>query len=63
MGIKIFVLLSMLFLHVVGDYNLQGILAKMKSKTYYEDSIYESTGLTKHEHMYKSKYKNDYIGG
>ena len=47
----IFVLLWMLFFHVVADYNLQGWLASAKQKTWWEENC-------KFE-MYKYKY--DYI--
>ena len=47
--IKLFILLSMLFLHIVDDYYLQGILAKLKQKSWWEEN-------------YPNKmYKNDYI--
>ena len=47
---NIFILLAMIFLHVVDDYMLQGILASMKQKQWW----------TKQKE-YKSKYKYDYI--
>lgn len=50
MGNKIFVLLSMLFLHIVDDYKLQGILASMKQKKWWKE-----------QKEYKSLYKYDYI--
>lgn len=34
--IKIFIILCMLFLHIVDDYYLQGILAQMKQKSWWE---------------------------
>lgn len=39
----------MLFAHIVDDYYLQGILANMKQKTWWE-----------HSEWYKPLYKNDY---
>ena len=47
---KIFVLLSMIFLHIIDDYKLQGILASMKQKTWWKE-----------QKGYKSLYKYDYI--
>lgn len=43
------VLLLMLFLHIVDDYYLQGILAKMKQRKWWEENAPDK------------KYKNDYI--
>ena len=47
---KIFVLLTMIFLHIIDDYKLQGILASMKQKKWWEE-----------QKEYKSMYKYDYI--
>lgn len=45
-----FIFFSMLFLHIVDDYYLQGILAKMKQKKWWVENI---------ENF--NKYKHDYI--
>lgn len=45
-----FILLSMFFMHVVADYNLQGILADMKCKKWWEDNP-----------SYSSFYEVDFI--
>lgn len=45
---KIFILFIMLFLHVVDDYYLQGILAQLKQRSWWE------------EHAPDSLYRNDY---
>lgn len=50
MNIEIFILLSMIFLHIIDDYKLQGILASMKQKTWWEE-----------QKGYKPLYKYDYI--
>ena len=50
MNNKIFVLLAMIFLHIIDDYKLQGILASMKQKKWWEE-----------QKEYKSMYKYDYI--
>lgn len=50
MNNKIFILLSMIFLHIIDDYKLQGILASMKQKTWWED-----------QKGYNELYKYDYI--
>lgn len=45
MEVKIFILLAMIFCHVIDDYNLQGWLASAKQKSYWEqnapDPMYE----------------------
>lgn len=50
MNIEIFILLSMIFLHIIDDYKLQGILASMKQKKWWKE-----------QREYKELYKNDYI--
>lgn len=47
MAVKVFLL--MILLHVVDDFHLQGILAKMKQKTWWQK-----------QEGYKSMYANDY---
>lgn len=47
---KIFILLAMIFLHIIDDYKLQGILASMKQKKWWEE-----------QKEYKKLYKYDYI--
>ena len=47
---KIFILLAMIFLHIIDDYKLQGILASMKQKKWWEE-----------QNGYMKLYKNDYI--
>lgn len=44
------ILFSMIFLHIIDDFSLQGILASMKQKSWW----------TKQE-QYKEMYKDDYI--
>lgn len=46
---KLYVLILMLFLHVVDDYYLQGILASMKQQAWWKENAPDK------------KYKNDYI--
>lgn len=52
MELKIFILFAMVFMHIVDDYYLQGILAKMKQEKWWRENVpsYE---------FYK--YKHDYI--
>ena len=45
-----FVLLAMLFCHIVDDYYLQGILASMKQKSWWQKS-----------ESYSEKYRYDYV--
>ena len=47
--IKIFIILCMLFCHIVDDYYLQGILASMKQKSWWK------------KHAPDPLYKHDYI--
>lgn len=47
---KVFILLTMIFLHIIDDYKLQGILANMKQKKWWEG-----------QKEYKKLYKYDYI--
>lgn len=47
---KIFILLAMIFLHIIDDYKLQGILASMKQKKWWEE-----------QKEFKKLYKYDYI--
>lgn len=47
---KIFILLAMIFLHIIDDYKIQGILASMKQKKWWEE-----------QKEYKKLYKYDYI--
>ena len=54
---NVLVFLTMFFLHIVADYNLQGILASMKQKKYWEDEM-SKMGMSQDE---KDKYKYDYI--
>jgi hypothetical protein len=54
---NVLVLLTMVFLHIVADYNLQDILASMKQKKYWEDEM-SKMGMSQNA---KDKYKYDYI--
>ena len=47
---KTFILFSMIFLHIIDDYKLQGILASMKQKRWWRE-----------QKEYKPFYKYDYI--
>lgn len=46
---KFFILLWMIMMHIVDDYYLQGILAKMKQKSWWKDNAPDNL------------YKNDYV--
>lgn len=50
MNNKIFILLAMIFLHIIDDYKLQGILASMKQKKWWEE-----------QKGYKKLYRHDYV--
>lgn len=45
---RFLILLSMVFMHIVDDYYLQGVLAKMKQRSWWE------------ENSPQEEYKNDY---
>ena len=47
---KLFILFVMIFAHIVDDYYLQGILARLKQKSWWEN-----------QKSYKPMYKYDYI--
>lgn len=47
---KLFILFTMIFTHIVDDYYLQGILANLKQKSWWEN-----------QKSYKPMYKYDYI--
>lgn len=47
---KIFIVLMMMFCHIIDDYKLQGILASMKQKKWWKE-----------QKEYKNLYKYDYI--
>lgn len=48
-GHYLLILFSMLFLHVIEDYTLQGVLAKLKQKSWWQENASDAL------------YKNDYI--
>ena len=47
---KIFIVLLMIFCHIIDDYKLQGILASMKQKKWWQE-----------QREYKEMYRDDYI--
>lgn len=47
---KIFVLLLMVYFHIIDDYCLQGILAKMKQKTWWSNQGYD--GIYKYDYIW-----------
>ena len=50
---NLFILIFMLFMHVIADYNVQGCLANMKQKSWWVDQCNQlNVGF--------AKYKNDY---
>ncbi len=49
MRIELFILISMIFCHILDDYYLQGILAQLKQKQWWK------------EHIDNKKYDKDYI--
>lgn len=55
---KIIILISMILLHIIEDFHLQGILASMKQKKWWKNELIKSR--TYDEQTWK-KYKNDYI--
>ena len=50
MNEKIFILIAMIFCHIIDDYRLQGILASMKQHNWW-----------RRQEDYNDKYKHDYI--
>ena len=47
---KVFIVLMMIFFHIIDDYKLQGILASMKQKKWWKE-----------QKEYKELYRDDYI--
>ena len=45
-------LLAMLFMHIVADYYVQGILAKMKQKSWWKEQVPD---------LDKTRYRHDYL--
>lgn len=58
---SILVLLTMIFLHMFADYNLQGILASMKQISWWKEAC-KPYGINEDD-FEKSKYSKDYIVG
>ena len=58
---SIFILLTMIFLHMIADYNLQGILASMKQISWWKE-LCKPYGINDNNFP-KSKYSKDYIVG
>lgn len=54
MNIKIFILITMIFCHIVDDYYLQGWLASGKQKSWWEKNV-------PNKNDYNELYKNDYL--
>ena len=48
---KMFIILSMIFCHIVDDYYLQGVLASMKQKSWWYKSL-DKRCFNKHKHDY-----------
>ena len=49
MGIKLLLLICMMFCHIINDYKLQGILASMKQKSWWEEN--GNDPLYKHDYI------------
>ena len=54
MNIKIFILITMIFCHIVDDYYLQGWLASGKQKSWWDKNV-------PNKNDYNELYKNDYL--
>ena len=52
----LYILLWMIFCHVVADYNLQGFLATMKQKDYWQEESIKK-GIDFNNSIYKHDYK------
>ena len=60
---EIFILLLMIFLHIIDDYKLQGILASMKQKKWWKEQIDKMhiEEVWEYDCHPCKLYKNDYI--
>lgn len=47
--LKVLVALSMIYMHIIDDYTLQGILANFKQKQWWIDNVPDEKGLYKHD--------------
>ena len=47
----IFVLMCMIFCHIVDDFYLQGILAKMKQKSWWKEQVKEDYWFYRHDYI------------
>ena len=48
---EVLILFSMIFLHIVDDYYLQGVLAKMKQKSWWIDNCKENYDFYKYDYL------------
>lgn len=55
---KVLILVIIVFLHIVDDYYLQGVLASMKQKSWWERQY---TGSLAHKEEQRKKYGRDYL--
>lgn len=55
---KVLILVIIVFLHIVDDYYLQGVLASMKQKSWWERQY---TGSLAHKQEQREKYGRDYL--
>lgn len=55
--IKIFIFLTMIFLHIIEDFNIQGIFFKLKQKQYWEEQFIHAKDPYAEFYMYRNDYK------
>lgn len=57
----IFIFMFMIFMHIIGDFTLQGILSCMKQKTWWDYDKHKSDFLEMTESDYNKLYAFDYV--
>ena len=57
---KLFILLIMIFVHILDDFHFQGILANLKQKSYWKKQIQELSNIENSCHL-TELYKKDWL--
>lgn len=58
MSYKIFILFVMIFVHIIEDFHLQGILSMMKQKSWW---MTQAKGNLQQQELFNQKYGKDYL--
>lgn len=58
---KLFILLIMIFVHILDDFHFQGILANLKQKSYWKKQIQELSDNAENIYCLTELYKKDWL--